>query len=223
MPFHLNPRNIMNDAVTWLDLVVFILLAFFIVRGAWVGLIRQLAAFFALVGSYVIAARYVGLLLPWTRNFVDRPALVFLVSFVLLFLAAAILFSLAGKILHRLVQVVLLGWFDRLLGLLLGIVKAGILASLLYMALASTLSASNTLLSRSCTAPFLREGAELLKTLIHDQKIRDYFRENTPAIPPELMNPDREKNKEPGWARGQGPGKPGRSDVAEPKAAGKPR
>ena len=77
MPFHLNPRNIMNDAVTWLDLVVFILLAFFIVRGAWVGLIRQLAAFFALVGSYVIAARYVGLLLPWTRNFVDRPALVF--------------------------------------------------------------------------------------------------------------------------------------------------
>lgn len=195
----------MNDAVTWLDLVVFILLAFFVVRGAWVGLIRQLAAFFALVGSYVIAARYVGLLLPWTRNFVDRPALVFLVSFVLLFLAAAILFSLAGKILHRLVQVVLLGWFDRLLGLLLGIVKAGILASLLYMALASTLSASNTLLSRSCTAPFLREGAELLKTLIQDQKIRDYFRENTPAIPPELMNPDGEKTKNPAGLGGRAP------------------
>ena len=88
------------------------------------------------------------MLLSWTRNFVDRPTLVFLVSFVLLFLAAAILFSLAGKILHRLVQVVLLDWFDRLLGLLLGIVKVGILASLLYMALASTLSASNTLLSR---------------------------------------------------------------------------
>ena len=109
------------------------------------------------------------------------------------------------------------------MGLLLGIVKAGILASLLYMALASTLSASNTLLSRSFTAPFLREGAELLKTLIHDQKIRDYFRENAPAIPPELMNPDGEKNKEPGWTQGQGPGKSGRSDVAEPKAAGKPR
>ena len=105
----------------------------------------------------------------------------------------------------------------------MGIVKAGILASLLYMALASTLSASNTLLSRSFTAPFLREGAELLKTLIQDQKIRDYFRENTPAIPPELMNPDREKNKEPGGAQGLGPGKPGRSDVVEPKAAGKPR
>ena len=81
---------------------------------------------------------------------------------------------------HRLMQITLLGWFNRLLGISLGALKAALLASLLYMVLASTLSATNAVLSRALTAPYLRQGAQLLQALIT---------ENTPAIPLELMEP----------------------------------
>ena len=75
------------------------------------------------------------------------------------------------------------------LGISLGALKAALLASLLYMVLASTLSATNAVLSRSLTAPYLRQGAQLLQALINDPKLRAYFTENTPAIPLELMEP----------------------------------
>ena len=178
----------MHDSLTWLDLTVAILFGLFIIRGAWIGFIRQLAAFFALVGSYVIAARYVAQALPYTERFVDNPKVVFLVSFVGLFLVSAVGFSLLGRLLHKLMQVIFLDWFNRLLGMILGAIKAALIASLLYMVLASTLSSTSSLLERSVCAPFLKQGAQVLQALINDPKLREYFKENTPAIPRELMN-----------------------------------
>lgn len=211
----------MNDAVTWLDLSVAILLVSFIVWGAWIGLIRQLAAFFALVGSYVIAARYLALAMPIAQDFVDNPVLVFLLSFALLFACAALLFTLAGKILHRLVRIALLGWVDRLLGGALGLIKAGLLASLLYMLLTALLSPSSTLLSRSLTTPLLRQGAELLKVLIQDPQLRNTFKEHTPALPLDLMRPENQppKAESPDKARAARQAQPDNSKAGQPVQA----
>lgn len=177
----------MTATLTWLDLIVAVIFLYFILRGAWTGFMRQLAALLALAGSYVIAAQYTAELIPYTKRFIDNPKLVFLISFICLFFAAALLFSLLGRVMHRLMQLTLLGWFNRLLGISLGALKAALLASLLYMVLASTLSATNTVLSKSLTAPYLRQGAQLLQALINDPKLRAYFTENTPAIPLDLM------------------------------------
>ncbi len=181
--------------LTWLDLLVAAIFLSFILRGAWTGFMRQLAALLALAGSYVVAAQYTAELIPYTRRFIDNPKLVFLISFICLFFAAALAFSLLGRVMHRLMQITLLGWFNRLLGITLGAIKAALLASLLYMVLASTLSATNTALSRSLSAPYLRQGAQLLQALINDPKLREYFKENTPAIPLELMNPEKQPQK----------------------------
>jgi membrane protein required for colicin V production len=183
------------NALTWLDLIVAILCTVFILRGAWTGFMRQLAAFLALAGSYVVAAQYTAVLIPYTKRLVDNPKLVFLLSFICLFFAAALVFSFLGRVLHRLMQITLLGWFNRLLGMLLGALKAALLASLLYMVLASTLSATNPVLSKSLSAPYLRQGAQLLQSLINDPKLRAYFTENTPAIPLELMDPENQRRE----------------------------
>lgn len=184
----------MYDSLTWLDITVAVIFGLFIIRGAWIGFIRQLAAFFALVGSYVIAARYMALALPYTQRFVDNPKLVFLAAFAGLFLVAAAGFTLLGRLLHKLMQVVFLDWFNRLLGALLGALKAALLSSLLYMVLASILPATSAPFERSICAPYLRQGAQVLQTLINDPKLRGYFKENTPAIPRELMNGEKPGN-----------------------------
>ncbi len=167
---------------TSFDVIVVLIFLVFLVRGVWIGFMRQLAAFLALVGSYWLAGRYSGELMPWVERFIDNPKLVFLVSFVLLFLVTALLFILAGKVLHRVMEIAILGWFDRFLGLLLGGVKGAVVACLLYMFLASSVSASNTLLRTSLSSPLLARGAARLNMLIHDPAIRRYFVPRQPAI-----------------------------------------
>jgi len=168
--------------LTSFDSIIALLFLIFIVRGVWIGFMRQLAAFLALVGSYWLAGRYSGELIPYVKQFVENPKIVFLASFAVLFLVSAVMFILAGKVLRRVMEISLLGWFDRFLGLLLGCVKAAVLSVLLYMVLASTLSASNTMLSKSMSAPYLKHGVEVVRTIIHDRKLREQFVPKEPAI-----------------------------------------
>lgn len=183
-----------ND-LTYFDLVVAFIFLFFLVRGLWIGFMRQLAAFFALVGSYYLAGRYASEILPFTERFVDNPKLTFFISFALIFLVAAIVFTLIGKVLHRFMQITLLGWLDRFSGMLLGGVKAAVVASLIYMFLASSLSATNELLKKSYTSPYLKQGAELLQSLIDDPRLRKYFLQKEPAILSDLLPAQPEQKK----------------------------
>ena len=173
--------------LTYFDLVVACIFLFFLVRGLWIGCVRQLAAFFALVGGYYLAGQYADAMLPLTERFVDNPKLTFLVSFGHIIIVAAIVFTLIGKVLHRFLQITLLGWLDRLSGLGVGAVKAAVVASLLYMFLASSLSATNELLRTSCSTPTLRQGSELLRSFIDDPRLRKYFAQKEPAILSELL------------------------------------
>lgn len=176
----------LND-LTYFDFLVAFLFLFFFLRGGWIGFIRQLAAFFALVGGYYLAGQYADRILPWTEKFVDNPKVTFLVSFAILFLAAALVFTLIGKVLHRFLQITLLGWLDRLSGLALGGVKAAVVASLLYMLLASSLSTTNDILRKSYSSPYLKQGSELLRSFIDDPRLRKYFVQKEPAIFNELL------------------------------------
>ena len=168
--------------LTTFDLAIAALFCVFMIRGVWIGLVRQLAAFFALVGSYVIAGQYADSILPWTEQVVNNPKITFFVSFAILFVASALGFTLIGKVLHRCVQITLLGWLNRLAGLALGGLKAAVFASLAYMFLASSLSATNDLLRTSRVSPYLRQGAELLRSLIDDPRLRTYLAQKEPAI-----------------------------------------
>jgi membrane protein required for colicin V production len=182
---------VLND-LTYFDFVVVFLFLFFLLRGAWIGFVRQLAAFFALVGGYYLAGQYADRMLPWTERFVDNPKVTFIVSFAILFIAAALVFTLIGKVLHRFLQFTLLGWLDRLSGVALGGVKAAVVASLLYMFLASSLSSTNDLLRTSYSTPYLKQGAEMLRSLIDDPRLRKYFIQKEPAI---LKEPDKKNGQ----------------------------
>ena len=168
--------------LTSFDVIVALIFLVFIIRGVWIGFMRQFTTFLALVGSYWLAGRYSGQLMPYVQQFVENPKIVFLASFALLFLVSALIFILAGKVLQRVMEITLLGWFDRFLGLLLGGIKGALVAVLLFMILASSLSASNDLLKKSLSSPYLSQGAEMVRKIIHDPKIRKQFVPREPAI-----------------------------------------
>ncbi len=172
---------------TLFDAFVCLLFVIFIIRGVWVGFIRQIASLLGLVGGYLLAARYGGLLAPYVGLVVTDAKINFLISFAICFLATVVLIVMIGRGLRKVMEISFLGWFDRLLGVCLGGAKAFMVACIIYMVLAATISGTNDLLRSSCTTPYLHLGADYLQQFIGDRQLRERFLPKKPAIEPESV------------------------------------
>jgi membrane protein required for colicin V production len=180
--------------ITSFDVIVVLLFLLLLIRGTWIGFMRQVAFFLALIVSYLLAGQYTGQLMPYVGGFIESPKAVFFVSFGLLFLLGGFVLVLLGKVLSLVMEVSLVSWFDRMLGFLLGLVKAIFVTSFLYMAMSSSMISANELLENSLTSPYLARGAEMVRRIITDPELRNLFltklpailREITPAVPGEI-------------------------------------
>jgi membrane protein required for colicin V production len=173
--------------ITSFDVIVALIFLLFIIRGTWIGFMRQVAVFLALIGSYLLAGSYTGVMMPHVSSFIENPKAVFYISFALLFVFGSIFLFLTAKVLHLVMEVTMTGWFDRALGMILGLIKAIFVTSILYMAMSSSLVSSNELLKKSLTSPFLAQGADLVQQVIRDNDLRELFLPKEPAILPEKV------------------------------------
>lgn len=173
--------------ITSFDVIVVLIFLLFIIRGTWIGFMRQLAIFLALIGSYLLACAYTGQMMPSVSNIIENPKAVFYISFFLLFLFGTIFMLLTGKVLKLVMEVTMATWFDRALGFVLGFIKGAFVTSLIYMAMNSSLVSSGELLKKSLTSPYLEKGAEVIQKAIRDQDLRKLFSPKEPAILPEKL------------------------------------
>jgi membrane protein required for colicin V production len=171
--------------ITSFDVIVVVLFLLFVVRGTWIGFMRQLAFFLALALSYILAGQLSGELMQYVGKFVENSKAVFFINFGLLFLCGAVAMILLGKVLGLVMQVTLTGWFDRVLGFLLGLVKGALVASFLFMVMSSGPSSAHELVRKSVTSVYLARGAAFVQQLISDPALREHFLPKKPAILPE--------------------------------------
>ena len=173
--------------ITSFDVIVVLIFLLFIIRGTWIGFMRQVAVFLALIGSYLLAGSYTGLMMPHVSKFIENPKVVFYISFILLFVLGSVFMFLTGKVLRLVMEVTMAVWFDRTLGMILGLIKAVFVTSILYMAMSSSLVSSNELLKKSLSSPFLAQGAEFVQQLIEDNDLRKIFLPKEPIVVPEMI------------------------------------
>lgn len=181
--------------ITSFDVIIVVLFLLFVIRGTWIGFMRQLAFFLALILSYVLAGQLSGELMPYVDKFVENPKVVFFVSFGVLFICGAIALILLSKVLVLVMQVTLSGWFDRLLGFVLGLVKGALVSSFLYMIMISGPSSAQELVKKSVTSVYLTQGATLVHQFISNPELRERFLPKEPAILP-VKEPAAESSKE---------------------------
>lgn len=173
------------------DYVVAGILALFFLRGLWLGFIRQVAATLALVGSYWLAGEHIYLVTPYVKDFIDQPAAIFLLSFVVLFLAASLLFSLLGSLLQNIIQLKTVGLADRFLGGFLGLARGVILVVLGYMLTVFVLSPKHPVFDNALSVPYLHEASTVFLAFIGDRSAREDL--HSALTPP----PEQEEEAEP--------------------------
>jgi len=165
-----------------IDIGVIAIILVFLVRGIWIGFVRQLASLAGLILGYLFAGRYYEQISPRLSSVISSPQLCFLVTYVLLFLAVFLAVLALGFVLRKVMSVSLLDWFDRLMGGIFGLVKAGVLATVLFMVISGMLADSNALITGSRAAPYLTKSSGFLLSFIPDQNLHRSLLPKSPAI-----------------------------------------
>ena len=168
--------------ITAFDVLVLLIFVAFLVRGVWVGFIRQISSLIAMIGGFALAgyfdSEFYRLILPY----IDNSHTAFLITYIVLFIAFFFLIKLAGLGLKKVMDVSLTTWFDRTVGGLFGIAKGIFFVSLLFVVTTSFMSGSNNYFKKSISYPFLSSSSKAILTFVQDHDIRSYFVPKEPAI-----------------------------------------
>jgi len=115
-----------------LDIIILVVIVWFAFFGLYRGLVRSVLN---LVGV-ICALFFATLWLPHTSSFLQKylplpDAQMGFIAFVALFILIVVAFRIAAKIIQEGLKLVLLGWVDRVGGLLFGFLKGALLVSAL--------------------------------------------------------------------------------------------
>ncbi|WP_352422943.1 CvpA family protein [Proteiniphilum sp.] len=103
--------------MNWFDLTVGILLLIAFINGYRKGLIMQLVGLATIILAAVFGGRLAQIILPEINRLISlSPEVARVLSFILAFVAIAIVLSLVGRLLQQFIDVVFLGFVNRLLG-----------------------------------------------------------------------------------------------------------
>lgn len=115
---------------TPVDILIFIILLFFTINGARKGFIKEISRIAGIVAGLILANQMTPwlkpILAPWISN---EPAL-HVVSYFIIFICIVFIIGIIATVLQKFFELMLLGWLNRLLGTLLGLVKGLLIVSL---------------------------------------------------------------------------------------------
>jgi membrane protein required for colicin V production len=204
------------DMITAFDVLVLLIFLAFLVRGIWIGFIRQISSLFAMIGGFLLAGYFDNAFYQLILPFFSNSNTAFLLTYIVLFGAFFFLLKVLGLGLKKVIDVTLTTWFDRTVGGLFGFIKAVFVSSLILIIISSYLSGSNKYLKNSFTYPFLARTSKVILLLIRDYDLRSYFVPKKPAI--ELPSLDKWSSREEKAGNIREPEAEHESAVDEPKA-----
>jgi membrane protein required for colicin V production len=139
--------------MTAADWVIVAVVVLSVVSAAIQGFFREAFNMAGLVVGYIVAAWQYQRLAAWLMSFLKPEWLADVLGFLVIFFAVLILFGIAGRIAHKLMKAAGLSGFDRFLGALLGVLKGGLLVSVVLMCM-TAFTPTSKMLEKSELAPY---------------------------------------------------------------------
>lgn len=110
-----------------LDVAILIISAFLIIRGFFRGIVQGAATFLGILFSFIFASLYYRELATLISQWLPRHQTVLaFFCFVFLFFVSILFFNFLSILAKKAVHLTLLGWVDRALGGLFGLMKAAV-------------------------------------------------------------------------------------------------
>ncbi len=151
----------------WLDIVIIIVAALVGFTGLRNGLIRMAFGLAGLIGGIALAGRfYGGLAAVFTP---DEATWARILAYVIILASTIVVAGVAGWFVSRLAHLAMLGWLDRIGGLVVGVFIGGLLCAAVLVVLGVYNPAVQEAINASAVASFFVGGLPLLLALLPDQ------------------------------------------------------
>jgi len=161
--------------MNWLDIVIIVVAVLLGLVGLRQGIIKTVFGIAGLIGGIVLAGRYysglAALLSPAAATWANIAA------YAIILVATLIVASVVGWLVAKLVHFAMLGWLDRLVGFLLGVVVGGLLCAAVLAIVGKYYPGTEAVISQSGLARFVMEQIPLLLALLPGEFdfIHDFF------------------------------------------------
>lgn len=164
--------------MNWLDFVLAAIIAISVGSGIAKGFFRLAIGLAATVLSILLASWFYGLAAGLYSPYVKQETFANFLGFVTVLLLVQGAGLLLAKVLALMTKKAGLGWADRALGGVFGLVRAILVSSVLVMVLtAFSWNPPPASVAESKLAPYVMEGAQILVYLT-PREVRDGFHEN---------------------------------------------
>ncbi len=161
--------------MNWLDIVIIVVAVLMGIVGLRQGIIKTVFGIGGLIGGIVLAGRYYGglaaILSPSGATWANIAA------YAIILIATLVVAGVVGWLVAKLVHLVLLGWLDRLVGCILGVVIGSLLCAAVLAIVGKYYPGAEAVIGQSGLARFLMGGFPLLLALLPEEfdSVRDFF------------------------------------------------
>ena len=168
-----------------LDWLLAILLTYSVLRAVMRGFFQEAFALGGLILGFLLACWFYRPLAVDLKGLINSPLIAQLAAFLLLLAITMIIATLLGKLLSRTASAVGLGFADRLLGALFGLVRGSILAIAVLLAVTAFLPTAPWIENSHLAPYFLRAAHAVSFVMPSDLRLRlldglNHLRHTTP-------------------------------------------
>jgi membrane protein required for colicin V production len=146
--------------MNWLDIVIIVVVVLLGLAGLRQGIVRTVFGIAGLIGGIFLAGRYydelAALLFPSGVTWANIAA------YAIIAIATLVVAGVIGWLIVKLVNFAALGWLDRLIGFILGIVIGGLLCAAILAIAVKYYPGMEATVNQSVIAKFLTGGFPLL-------------------------------------------------------------
>jgi membrane protein required for colicin V production len=160
--------------MTALDWIICALILFSVVTAATQGFFSEALTTAGLIVGYIVAAWKYRSLAEWFESFLKNPWLAEILGFLIIFFAILLLFGVAARIARWVMKEAGLSGFDRFLGALLGLLRGGLMVSVILMGMTAFEPASKLLHESELAPYFLVVGRAAIWLAPSDLRARFY-------------------------------------------------
>jgi membrane protein required for colicin V production len=117
------------------DIIIALIWLYFIYRGYRTGFILQLAQITSIIAGYICANMFHLQVNEYLIPYINNPSIRNVVAYISILFIVVMIVQMIAKMIHQLFSFILLGWLNRLLGILLGALKGLFITSLIIFTL----------------------------------------------------------------------------------------
>ena len=117
-----------------LDIILLVCFIPAIISGLRKGFIAQVVAIISIVLGVWLSVKSATLVGSWISQWIEAsPQLINIISFAIIFIAVAVLLFTIGKLIEATIKIIMLGWLNKLLGVLFSMLKCILIVGFLII------------------------------------------------------------------------------------------